>query len=408
MNVLFIIHHVSGAGGPALQSRKMAQAFERLGHRVSFITMPRGNGEEIAQNSVITSKIFYASKNPLFYPPPLANIYFLKKYQEVSKKFDFEVTQSFDTVVSGPVGAKIFLKERIPSVVRIGVIGKKHYEYLLESGRKGGVLGKIIHKLGISSLMFTKLEQITFQGLGILLPNSNYLAKQYIPFLGKKKVKVIRTGVDLLAFRPIPEKDNKILNEVQLNGSNVITYIGRIEERKGLHIFLKSLKSVLARNKRVKVLIVGSTKTDRHYYEYLVRLTKKLGINNYISFLGRISHDLVPFYISLSDVMVLPSHLSWMEPIEGLPNIVLETMACGKPIVATSVCGVPEIINDGKTGILCKPGDARLFGEKINLVLENPDLAKKIGNNARKYIEKNHDLLKVAKEYIYAYNSLIQ
>ena len=129
MNVLFIIHHISGAGGPALQSRKMAQAFEKLGHHVSFVTMPHRGKIKPTKNNEIAPRVFYASMNPLFYTPPLANILLLKKCQEVIKKLDFKVSQSFDTVISGPVGVKIFSKHNIPSAVRIGVMGRKHYEY---------------------------------------------------------------------------------------------------------------------------------------------------------------------------------------------------------------------------------------------------------------------------------------
>ena len=82
--------------------------------------------------------------------------------------------------------------------------------------------------------------------------------------------------------------------------------------------------------------------------------------------------------------------------------------ACKKPIIATPVCGVPEIIKDEHTGFLCKSGDIHQLSEKINRVIANPDLAKKIGYNARNYIEKHHELISVAKQYINVYNALIR
>ena len=110
-------------------------------------------------------------------------------------------------------------------------------------------------------------------------------------------------------------------------------------------------------------------------------------IENYIIFIGKVPHEEVLKYMSLSDVFVLPS-LS-----EGFPNVVLEAMASGLPIVATKVGGLPEIVKNGENGFLIKPRNSKELAKKILLILNDKELSGRMSKNnikeAKKYSYEN-------------------
>ena len=101
----------------------------------------------------------------------------------------------------------------------------------------------------------------------------------------------------------------------------------------------------------------------------------KLDIERYITFIGEVSNEQVPKYMATSDIFVLPS-LS-----EGFPNVCLEAMASGLPVIATKVGGLVEIIRDGQNGFLVNPETPREIAEKISLLLEDDELRERISSN---------------------------
>src|SRR5205823_9528420 len=96
-----------------------------------------------------------------------------------------------------------------------------------------------------------------------------------------------------------------------------------------------------------------------------------------VAFIGRRSHDQMPHLLAAADMLVLPSMN------EGLPRVILEAMATGLPVVATSVGGVPELVIDGRTGLLVRPGVEGVLADAICRVLADPDSARAWGRAAR-------------------------
>jgi len=109
-----------------------------------------------------------------------------------------------------------------------------------------------------------------------------------------------------------------------------------------------------------------------------------LGIAHCVHFLGWRKD--VADIVRAADVMVLPSRA------EGLPLAILEAMACGKPIVATPVNGVPEAVVDGRTGILVTPGDDEALAEALIRLFDQPDLARRMGGEGRQRAETHFSL----------------
>ena len=143
----------------------------------------------------------------------------------------------------------------------------------------------------------------------------------------------------------------------------------------------------------------GKWERDGVYQQVLERQARRLGIADRVRFTGfRLD---VPALLAASTVSVLPS-LS-----EGLSNTVLESMAAGIPVVTTSVGGTPEAVTDGETGLLVVPRDPPALARAIGRVLDDPDLARRLGENARDRIERQFSLERMARTTEDLYRALV-
>lgn len=150
-------------------------------------------------------------------------------------------------------------------------------------------------------------------------------------------------------------------------------YIGILEKWKGILEFTGAIPKILEKRKDVKFSIVGDGKLRDE-------VKKCLDINNLnykVKVVGWIPHDELPKYLNELKLLVLPSYT------EGLPNIMLETMVCGTPVLATSVGAIPDIIKDGKTGFIMENNTSECIAKNVIRALEHPDLDR-IAENARK------------------------
>ena len=159
----------------------------------------------------------------------------------------------------------------------------------------------------------------------------------------------------------------------------VIGYIGRLSGEKGVEMFIRSLPTIISsQDNDFHVLIGGDGPMRDEIDNYL----KKQNLLNRVDITGWISHDNLPDYMNRLRLLIIPSYS------EGLPNIMLEAMACGTPVLATPVGAIPDIIKDGETGFIMKNNTPECIAENINRVLKDSNL-EKIAINAKKFIEKD-------------------
>lgn len=169
---------------------------------------------------------------------------------------------------------------------------------------------------------------------------------------------------------------------------SLVGYIGRLEEGKGALSFINSIPMVLAQRDDMKFLIVG----DGSLFNKIKGKIQGARYRGRVRLSGRITHNQVPEYLNELKLLVLPS-IS-----EGVPSIVSEAMACGTPVLATPVGGVPDLITDGKTGFILEDDSPQCIAKNIIQALEHPKL-EEISRNARELVEREYSYQAMVEKY---------
>jgi glycosyltransferase involved in cell wall biosynthesis len=151
---------------------------------------------------------------------------------------------------------------------------------------------------------------------------------------------------------------------------------------KGHATFLEAAKLLLAEPRRKVHFIIAGDGPGRE--ELKLNIGHEPWKGN-VTLLGHRAD--VPNVLASLDALVLPSYAH-----EGIPQIILQAQAMARPVIATTIGGIPEVVEDGVTGLLIPPREAGALAEKIRMVLDDPSLAKRLGLAARAHIEKNYSL----------------
>jgi glycosyltransferase involved in cell wall biosynthesis len=192
--------------------------------------------------------------------------------------------------------------------------------------------------------------------------------KKKIQNVINREVFVIPNGINLDSFKGLSkdlyQQKYRFKKEIK-----TILYVGTLRSVKGLSYLIEAMRIINDEN--IRLFIIGRGDERR----YLEELVKKYNIEHIVTFVGRIPNKEVFEYMASSDVLVLPS-LS-----EGFPNVILEAMASGLPIISTNVGGLSEIINNNENGFLVDSKNPEQISEKILLLFNNEELRIKISKN---------------------------
>ena len=211
---------------------------------------------------------------------------------------------------------------------------------------------------------------------------------------------VIRNGVDMSRFDGAPEGE-RVRRELGLESdTRLVIVVSRLTRLKGIEHFLEAAAVLKPRYPDVRFLIVGETSPpDPAYFEELQQLTASLGVTDRVTFTGLRSD--VPAVLGAAAVAVMPS-LN-----EALSNVLLESMAAGVPVVATRVGGTPEALRDGETGLLVPPGDAGAIATAVARLLDDRELAGRLGGAARSLIRERFSVERMVHSTEQLYSELL-
>ncbi len=217
----------------------------------------------------------------------------------------------------------------------------------------------------------------------------------------EEKITTIYTGLDLNLFNPAP-KDTDLLREYRIEeDSFIILYIGKIVSWKGVHS-LAYVARILRYNgyKRFCFLVAGRGAQMKN----LKRIIKEADVEGHFRFIGFVPYTEIQRLYNLADLFVLPSYpaMTWQEQF-GM--VLVEAMACGRPVVSTDSGSIPEIVGDA--GMIVPPGDFFTLAEKIALFMDNRQLLDEFGRKGRKRVERLFDARKNAKRLYEVYRKVL-
>ena len=209
-------------------------------------------------------------------------------------------------------------------------------------------------------------------------------SKSSLEFEGLKRYrdKVVVSGIyvdtDIFSYE----------NEIKKR-KDKIGYIGILSELKGVLNFVKAISDISEERDEIKFLVGGNGPLRDKIEKYLDENDlngKKVELRSWIP------HDELPDYLNKLKLLILPSYT------EGLPNIILETMACGTPVLATPVGAIPDVIKDGETGFIMENNSPECIARNVIRALNHPNL-EKITRNARALVERDYTYEKAVERY---------
>ena len=205
------------------------------------------------------------------------------------------------------------------------------------------------------------------------------------------KIVTVTNGVNERLFFPRDKTKQRDKLGLPLD-KKIILFVGNMVPVKGVVYLIRAMKVVAEKYPDSLLILIGEG-DSRDEYENVVR---KLGLDSYVEFLGGKQHGEIPHWINASDVLCLPS-LN-----EGYPNILLETIACGVPVVATNVGGVPEIVNSDRIGILVESADpVSLASALISILREaETDHRKESASNSRTWVDVAYEMYKLCERVV--------
>lgn len=298
-----------------------------------------------------------------------------------------------------------------------------HAYFLPMAGFVAAYAGKYLNVPSVVSIRGNDIERAAFdpskfshvmyalQNASAVTTNASELAKKAKAFVDRD-IFLIPNGIDTECFKPM-EKNLALAESLGLEGGKrkeersgewkvesgvpVVGFVGELREKKGLATLLSAYAQI---NKKqpAALLIVGEVREgeDKKWFDEFLQSNPNLKI----IVTGYISHNDLPSYYSLMDVFVHPSLR------DGMPNAVLEAMACGKTVIATPVGGVKDVIVDGVNGLLVNVNDAEGLAEKVAEALSQPEKRESVGRSAREAIVRQFTLEKELQANLKIYQSL--
>lgn len=245
-------------------------------------------------------------------------------------------------------------------------------------------------------------ERILSRASKVLASSWDYARASRIEKLVRTRpeaVDVLPNGVDTQHFHS-DVNGRELRAKIAERGSHVILFVGALDRAhyfKGITILLQALSRLKDRN--IHLLVVGDGDLRPKYQQQ----TTQLGLGDQVTFCGRVSDEQLPAYYACSDLLVLPSTTMG----EAFGVVLLEAMACGKPVIASDLPGVRAVVSDGKDGLLVEPGDVGDLAGKMRMLLDDTRRRCEMGERGRNKVEAAYDWSKIIPRLVRVYEKVL-
>lgn len=360
IRILTFSRFIKGLSAAALEAQYFDE-YVQLGKYVENVTIVTPEHDQLTlPNNVKISKVSISNL------PKLRGLLAIIQYAFSPFKLKKEINLMYVRTLSPPEIfsfwiAKYFLK--IPSVLMIG--GTCFYEPLNYKNR--------IFRWSFSKALSAADKIVVYSAR--MIP----FIQKVNPTIENSKFEIVHNAVDANRFFP-REKDHDLLKKLKIQSNdNVLLFIGKINERKGVIDILKIIPKL--KNKNIKVIFIGSYAESSNEFRKIKEIIISSKIEDKVIFLGKIPNDELVNHISYADIFIYLS-----KACEGIPRAILESMSCGKPIVATPIAGIPEAVRENQTGFIVE--NISQAAQKVDLLLSDKTLRERISATCRKTIQE--------------------
>jgi len=381
MKILVISHEYPPIGGGGANAcMNLAREYDKAGHIVKIITVWYEGQEDISTIGNVTICRVRSKRKKAEHCSFYEMLDYLFKAKPVVKKLvqdeDFDICQVFFGIPSGPLGLYIKKRYGIPYVVRFG----------------GGDIPGFQDRFASLYRIIGPAIKVIWNNADALVANSEGLKRMALDFYDKNEVIIIPNGVDINAFSDLEtdikeDRDPSIIR---------LLFVSRLIERKGLQDVLPLLKQIQEKcvelGKKIELDVVGGGP----YADKLKEIVKRENIEDMVAFLGQKTKSELAEYYSKADIFIFPSRK------EGMPNVVLEAMSYGLPVVMTTCEGSDELIQEN--GFACSIDE---FKDKIIELIKSPELRYSMGNMSIQLVKESFSWKRIAEKYLALFESVI-
>lgn len=296
-------------------------------------------------------------------------------------------------------------KEKNPDVI--------HAHWILPNGFIGALVSRILkiplvitlHGSGVftaeRNIVFGWLAKVAFRRAGRIASCSPDLRDRLIRMgADPDKIVLVPNGTNPQDFEIVPGGSAAVWElRSKLGipaGNKIILAVGRLVYKKGFEYLLRAVPSVLARRKDISVIVAG----EGELANALRTLASELGIMHHILFPGRVLRGEIPSYFALCDIFVMPSIRDEKGNIDGLPVVVLEAMAAGKPVVASKISGIPLAVTHHESGLLVEERSPLQIAEALLELLDSDGMRERFGATGRRRIETELNWARIAERMV--------
>ena len=375
------------AGGMNVYVRELSKHLGNMGLKVDIFTRKHSNQEEDIVELARDVRLVHLEGGPA--ATQLDSLYsYLPAFCEELCRFGDEEGVNYDLVhshywLSGCVGKKVSETWCVPHVVTLHTLSEIKMQ--ARAGEKESAVRSTAERELMASAQMITASSVHEKKAMVRLYNAP-----------EGRIEVVPCGVDLSLFRPLDIGEAR--KRLGLNGEKVIVYVGRIEPIKGLELLLRST-AIMEVGDSLKVMVIGGDLEHDEEVKRLRELAEELGIENVMEFVGTVDQRQLPVYYSAADVCVVPSYY------ESFGLVALEALACGTPVVASRVGGLPAVVQHGRTGYLLSWRCPEPLADSLEVILSSKGLQKSMSLAARKRAE-GMGWETVAEEIHRLYNSL--
>ena len=369
MKILVVSHEYPPiGGGGASACTFLTEAFATDGYKITIVTAAFRDIPALEQHEGVTIHRVPSKRSHADHCSFFEMLDFIKKAYPLCCKLQeeerFDVCLIFFGIPSGVIGYRLKKKYQLPYIIRFG----------------GGDIPGFQKRFDKVYKILAPAIKTIWKHADRRVANSEGLRDMAYAFCNRYPFDIIHNGADTTLFQPGTETG------VSSSKTFRILFVSRLIERKGLQYFMPQLKWIREKTDRpIHLTVVG----DGPLEPELKKLTTENGLDDIVSFVGRKEKPEIVRYYQDADLFILPSR------VEGMPNVVLEAMACGLPIMITPCPGSAELIKENGYVL-----EADEFGEKVLEIMADKELLIRCGRRSRQIIEEEFEWQTSARQYM--------